>query len=110
MQVKEILSCGESRGLFLKPCLASPFPALRGAAKHLPCPRAMQKLAWDTGTKRMLSNPKVLSGDPTPKAVCANVCVSAWGGLGPKGKYVLFVLRGKAYRHTQPTLELCACS
>lgn len=105
MQVEEILSSGESRGLFLKPSLASPFLALRGAAKHLPCPRATQKLARDTGTRRMLSDPKVLAGDPTPTAVCANVCVSVWGGLGPKGKHMLFALQGKAHHRTQPILE-----
>lgn len=46
----------------------------------------MQKLAWDSDARRMLSDPKVLyGGDPTPKAVCANVCVSVWRGLRLKG-------------------------
>lgn len=93
MQVKEVLSSGEGRRLFLKLSCASPFPSLRGASKHLPHPRAMQKLAWDAGTRRVLSDPKLLSGgDPTPKAVHANACVSVCGGLGMKGRHALFVL------------------
>lgn len=91
----EILSSWESRGLFLKPSLASAFPALRGQAKHLSRPRAMQKFACDAGTRRMHSDLKVLSGDPAPKAVCANLRMSAWGGLGPKDKRMWFVLQGK---------------
>lgn len=109
MQVKGVLSSGESRGLFLKPSLALPFPALRGTAKHLLHPK--QKLARDGGTRWVLSDPKLLSGgDPTPKAVHANARVSVLGGLGPEGKHVLFVLQGKACHHTQPVLELPASS
>lgn len=77
---------GRAEDCSYKPSLASPSLTLRGAAKHLPCPRVMQKLAWDSDARRMLSDPKVLSGgDSTPKAVCANVCVSVWRGLRLKG-------------------------
>lgn len=67
-------------------------------------PMSMQGLAWDGGTRRMLSDLKVLSC----KAVCGNVCVSACGG--PKCRTILLVLQGKAHQHTEPSLELCANS
>lgn len=106
VQVREIFSSGESRYLFLKPSRL-PLSYSQRSSKALPV--SMQKLAWDAGTRRwMLSDPKVLSCDPTCKAVHANLCTGAWGG--PKCKNILLVLQGKAHQHTQPSLQLCANS
>lgn len=70
----------------------------------------MQKLAWDAGTRRMLSDPRMHSGDLTLKVVHTNMCMSVWGELGLKSKHIVFVLQGKVDCHTQPILELHASS
>lgn len=94
------LSRWGKRRLVLKVCL--PLSNSQRSSKALPV--SMKELAWDAGSRRMLSDPKVLSC----KAVHGNVCMSAW--RGPKHKNILLVLQGKAHHHTQPSLELCANS
>lgn len=100
VQVKEIFTSGESRDSFLKSSLV--FPCSQRSSKALPV--SMQELVWDAGTRRMLSDLKVLSC----KVVCGNVCMSAW--VRPKCKNILLVLQEKAHHHTQPSLELWANS
>lgn len=80
---RELHQWGRQR-LVLKIFFCLPLSYSQKNSKALPV--SMQELAWDAGTRRMLSDPKVLSC----KAVHGNVCMSVWGG--PKHKSILLVL------------------